>query len=129
MSTYLIQAPTKIPKSKLKFFSMNMNVYRNENHFGLNTAKINFKEFMREQILQLPKMKKIEIDYVIYVAKGGKHDGMNVASVVSKFLLDSLVEYGIIEDDHWDIVVSEVWHKGGVDRQYPRIDCYIKEVE
>lgn len=129
---YVVQSPLTISKAKNqnknKMFSLNMNTYRNENHFSLNQSKINYKLFMREQIEQLPVFNKIKIEYVVYFKDRRRRDGMNVVSVTSKYFLDALVEFKKIKDDDVSIVCSETWSYGGIDKILPRVDIFITEM-
>jgi Holliday junction resolvase RusA-like endonuclease len=53
---------------------------------------------------------------------------MNVISVVSKFLLDSITEYGCWEDDNDDYVKKETIMPTELDRENPRVEIIIKEI-
>lgn len=122
---YILTSPLKIPYTSKKEFSLNMNTYRNTHFQCLNKVKIKYKEEMKDQIMELPVFNHIDcIEYTMYYPDKRKRDGMNVASVISKFFLDALTEYGIIEDDNVNIVRSEAWKFGGVDNKSPR--CEIK---
>ena len=51
---------------------------------------------------------------------------MNIASVTSKFFLDALVEYGVLEDDNMKHVIHEEWNSGGVEKNNGKVEIYIK---
>ena len=60
----------------------------------------------------------VRIRYEIFLGRKGS-DGGNVRSVIEKFVLDSLKKEGVIEDDTFDLVVSDSseYH---LDRENPR---------
>lgn len=106
-----------------------MNTYRNENRFALDTAKVNFKAHMSEQIAELPVFNKIRITYVIY--PGTKHlsDVGNMGVVIDKFFSDALVELGKLHDDNYLYVPELVFRMGMVDPSNPRAEIFIEEIE
>jgi Holliday junction resolvase RusA-like endonuclease len=53
---------------------------------------------------------------------------MNVISVVSKFLLDSITDYGCWEDDSDDYIKKETILPTELDRENPRVEIIIKEI-
>jgi len=55
-------------------------------------------------------------------------DKMNVISVVSKFLLDAITEYGCWEDDNDNFVKTETILPTELDRKNPRVEIIIKEI-
>ena len=55
-------------------------------------------------------MEKIVIDYEITFGDNRRRDGMNIASVTSKFFLDALVEYNVLKDDNYKNVLHEEWN-------------------
>jgi hypothetical protein len=120
-----LRAPFKI---KEKFFTLNLNQYRNENFHLLNKAKVKFKEHMLPQVSKLPKMTQIGLKYIVY--PGGRYlfDVSNVCSVVDKFLSDTLVECGVIPDDNWNHLPTISFHFGNIDRENPRIDVVITDL-
>lgn len=124
--SYVIESPLSVPVSSKKKFMLNMNDYRNAHYQVLNKAKVEYKRIMRDEILQLPKMNVISVDYEITLGDNRRHDGMNIASVTSKFFLDALVEYGILEDDNMKRVLHEEWNSCGVEKGNGRVLIYIR---
>jgi Holliday junction resolvase RusA-like endonuclease len=47
--------------------------------------------------------------------------------VITKFTHDALVEFGILEDDNYNIVTEITYRFGGVDKDNPRCDVTIEE--
>ena len=126
---YKLIAPLLVHKSKAKLLSLNLNAYRNEHHMSLNNAKANFKKIMEEQIRELPKFTKIRITYVFY--PGTKHlsDVSNACTIVDKFFADALVELGKLPDDNYLYIPELVFRMGSIDRENPRVEIFIKEID
>lgn len=113
---------------KDKRVSLNMNTYRNLHHRVNNNAKKVYSEMLREQLEGLTINTPVEITYKVYKASNRRLDKMNVVSVVSKFLLDSITEYGCWEDDNDDYVKKETILPTQLDRDNPRVEIIIKEI-
>lgn len=122
---YVITSPLYVYVGKKKFM-LNMNDYRNAHYQVLNKAKVEYKRLLRDEILQLPKMNVININYDITLGDNRRHDGMNIVSVTSKFFLDALVEYGVLEDDNTKHVIHEEWNSRGVEKNNGKVEIYIK---
>ena len=113
---------------KDKRVSLNMNTYRNLHHRVNNNAKKVYSEELREQLEGLSIQTPVEITYKVYKASKRRLDKMNVISVVAKFLLDSITEYGCWEDDNDDYVKKETILPTELDRENPRVEIIIKEI-
>lgn len=122
---YVITSPLFVYVGKKKFM-LNMNDYRNAHYQVLNKAKVEYKRLLRDEILQLPKMNVININYDVTLGDNRRHDGMNIVSVTSKFFLDALVEYGVLEDDNTKHVIHEEWNSRGVEKNNGKVEIYIK---
>lgn len=120
-----------------KKISLNMNWYRNEHHMLSNNVKIAYKELMHDQIKDLKFDKPIHIHYKIFWSD--RPDGMNVASIISKFLLDGmqlskdkktweLIWNDCISDDNIELV-TESYGNWGRDKLNPRVEIYISVTE
>lgn len=107
-----------------KNISLNLNQYRNWHYRSESKYKKMFCELMWE-ILTGKKFNKPNITYTIYYARGGKHDKMNVGSIISKYLLDSMVYYGCIIDDSDEYVWEERVLYGWIDKENPRCEIDI----
>lgn len=125
-SPLFVELPRKTTKSKR--ISLNMNVYRNLHHRTSNDAKKMYHKLMRYQLEDLEIKTPVEITYKVYKATKRKLDKMNVISIVSKFLLDSITEYGCWEDDNDDYVKKETILPTELDRDRPRVEIIIKEI-
>ncbi len=100
----VIYLPRKTKEDKR--ISLNLNAYRNLNHFVNNACKHEFRPLK----IEIFRAKKIEIEYRVEKATKGIFDVMNIVSIVDKFFLDWLVEHQMIPDDNFKHV------------QYGRID-------
>jgi len=124
--SFVIESPLYVIVGRKKFM-LNMNDYRNAHYQVLNKAKIEYKKLLRDDILSLPaKMGRISIDYEIILGDNRRHDGMNIVSVTSKFFLDALVEYGVIEDDNTHYVLHEEWNIRPSEKGNGRVIIFIK---
>ena len=65
------------------------------------------------------------ISYKIFFPNDAICDGQSYL----KLPLDYIVSQGIIEDDNRRILKGEQWVDGGIDRDNPRIEITIKEIE
>ena len=113
---------------KDKRIALNMNTYRNLHHRISNDAKKAYSEALREQLRNLSIQTPVEVTYKVYKGSKRRLDKMNVISVVSKFLLDSITDYGCWEDDNDDYVKTETILPTELDRENPRVEIIIKEI-
>jgi len=126
ISPLFVTLPRKTVKDKR--IALNMNTYRNLHHRISNDAKKAYSEALREQLEGLSIQTPVEVTYKVYKASKRRLDKMNVISVVSKFLLDSITEYGCWEDDNDDYVKTETILPTELDRENPRVEINIKEI-
>jgi len=84
--------------SKNKTISLNLNWYRNAYFQDKNKVKIQVAEYLLKYTF--PKYtSKIKIDFVVYFKDNRRRDVSNFESIANKFIVDALVERGIIPDD------------------------------
>jgi len=126
ISPLFITLPRKTVKDKR--IALNMNTYRNLHHRISNDAKKAYSEALREQLRNLSIQTPVEVTYKVYKGSKRRLDKMNVISVVSKFLLDSITDYGCWEDDNDDYVKTETILPTELDRENPRVEIIIKEI-
>jgi Holliday junction resolvase RusA-like endonuclease len=126
ISPLFVTLPRKTVKDKR--VALNMNTYRNLHHRISNDAKKAYSEALREQLEGLSIQTPVEVTYKVYKGSKRRLDKMNVISVVSKFLLDSITEYGCWEDDSDDYVKKETIMPTELDRENPRVEIIIKEI-
>lgn len=72
------------------------------------------------------KFKKINLE-IIWYCKNKRKDKDNI-SVGQKFILDGLVQAGVIENDGWK-QIGDIKHRFKIDKNNPRVEVRIKEVE
>tara|TARA_R110001599_G_scaffold97429_1_gene251287 strand:- start:3789 stop:4184 length:396 start_codon:yes stop_codon:yes gene_type:complete len=126
ISPLFVTLPRKTVKDKR--IALNMNTYRNLHHRISNDAKKAYSEALKEQLRNLSIQTPVEVTYKVYKASKRRLDKMNVISVVSKFLLDSITDYGCWEDDNDDYVKTETILPTELDRENPRVEIIIKEI-
>jgi len=126
ISPLFVTLPRKTVKDKR--IALNMNTYRNLHHRISNDAKKAYSEALRERLEGLSIQTPVEVTYKVYKGSKRRLDKMNVVSVVSKFLLDSITEYGCWEDDNDDYVKKETIMPTELDRDNPRVEIIIKEI-
>jgi Holliday junction resolvase RusA-like endonuclease len=126
ISPLFVTLPRKTVKDKR--IALNMNTYRNLHHRISNDTKKAYSEALREQLEGLSIQTPVEVTYKVFKASKRRLDKMNVISVVSKFLLDSITEYGCWEDDNDHYVKTETILPTELDRENPRVEINIKEI-
>ena len=125
-----IVLPIYTNTSKNKKVLMSLNWYRNS-HYGIkDKVKKHYHEIVFEQLrgAKKPFEKRIGVKYRLFY-KRGDCDLMNVVSVLDKFLLDALVQAGMIKDDNVNKYISCHAEVGGKDSENPRLVCIIEELE
>ena len=116
--------------SKKKKVLVSLNWYRNA-HYGIkDKIKKEYHEIVYSQLrgLKQPFQKRIGVKYRLFY-KRGDCDLMNVVSVLDKFLLDALIQAGMIKDDNVNKYISCHAEVGGKDSENPRLVCIIEELE
>jgi len=120
---YMSQERVRVPD---KFYSLNMNTYRNLNFIINNDLKAEYHTLMEDQLKWKVFKTPILIKYTLYYKL--RCDLMNVISVVDKFFCDSLQHHKCISDDNIEYVTSyelAVWWK---DKNNPRVEIDILEI-
>lgn len=105
-----------------------MNAFMNLHFIVKNNLKLIYIEQMKEQLSELKINGSVNISYQVFKQSNRKLDKMNVASVVSKFLLDTISHYECWEDDNDDIVKTETILPTELDRINPRVEIIIEEI-
>ena len=120
----VIRRGSKI-KPKKKFIRLNLNSYRNNNHFKNASDKIKYEDFMRPFILEAFAdqviIPPIKIQYSLVVGTKRKLDIANILTIVDKFFCDTLVKCEIIEDDNFDYIQEIVYKYGGYQKNDEKI--------
>lgn len=123
--SWTINIPLRIPVTKRKKFSLNLNQYRNAHYHTLDKAKKNFKKIVTPQIRELPVFERCTLKYVLYPRTRQLCDISNLCSIADKFFADALVELNKIEDDNYKNVPKVIFEFGEIDRKNPRIEVTI----
>lgn len=133
MVKYTITSPFRVAignsHSKIKYFILNLNQYRNAHYFTLNKSKIMYKELISDQIQNLPEFKKIKLEYIMYPKSQREFDISNVGAIVDKYFCDALVEANKLPDDSYKYIDSVTYTFGEIDKQNPRIEIVITVLE
>lgn len=95
-------------------------------HMQYSLMKRQYTELVKLHAMKLPKIDRA--DFIItWYCKDKRKDKDNIASGI-KFILDGLVEAGVIPNDGWK-EIGEVTHRFEVDKENPRIEVEIKALE
>jgi len=129
MKVQYLQAPLYLTKGRARKNTwLNLNNYRNWKFHLSNALKIQFKKELDISHLE-PVIGKVRVTYTFYYPDNRLRDIDNSMAVISKFALDALVEGGILEDDNYLHVIEVRGKLGGVDKEAPRCDIEIKEID
>ena len=83
---------------------------------------------MKSQLKGLKIRTPVEITNKVYKPTKRILDKMNVVSVVSKYLLDSITDYKCWEDDNDNFVKTEIILPTEHDKENPRVEITITEI-
>jgi len=117
-------------KTKTKTYLVGLNEYRNLHFQILNKIKKYYHQLIIQKLkdckIEKIQFKKVHLSYKIYLKRGGT-DGGNVRSVIEKFYLDAIKDYGLIENDTFEFVISDnaEYFK---DKLNPRAEIEVKKV-
>lgn len=105
---YKFYIDTTIILNNKKYY-LNLNSYRNLQHYENYNLKKYFKEFYAEQINNLPDFKDKKLNITFQLIKNSKRitDKHNFYSVCAKYFYDALTEANKIEDDNDSIILKE----------------------
>ena len=126
-----MELPIYWQEKKDKAVLVSMNKYRNYPYFTQNRLKRDYHSLIKSFILKKkfePLGAGYEIRYKLYY-KNSNCDMTNVISMIDKFLNDALKENGIIADDNVKIYKKITGEVAEQDKQNPRIEIEIKEIE
>lgn len=121
----VIMLPRKFGKDRR--VAMNINTYRNLHHMVLNKSKIAFKKAVIGDLVGLPVMDKVKLEYTLHPKTRRLCDVANVCSIVDKYFCDALVEVGKLPDDNYIHLPEVVYRFGKIDKTNPRVTVKIKE--
>ncbi len=114
---------------KKKMHYLNLGSYRNWQFQVANQMKKTFKINIIGKVRELtPVEKPIRATFKVFYPTRRLFDVDNIGSVVCKFTMDVLTEVGIIPDDNYQHVPEIHLEFGGVDKQNPRCEVTIEEI-
>lgn len=119
----------KSAKCKWYKFILNLNNYRNAHHRTLAPAKTAYKDLIWNNIPDVVMLRPVEVIYTLYAKTRRRTDISNPCSIIDKFVCDALVEKGVIPDDDYNVVKKVTYLWGGVDKDNPRCEIELKEIE
>lgn len=132
MTTQAFSVPIvlEIGVNKKKNYYLNLNKYKQWHFQESNNIKRTFKLETLECMRELQKVTKpCKMTYTIYYSTKRAFDLDNIGSIVAKFTQDALVELEILEDDDYHHIVEVQFLYGGVDKDNPRCDIVIEEID
>ena len=110
--------------------SLSVNWYRNAHYRASNSAKKKFKKSIESQLNQFDKFTPpLKIKYTYYAKMNNNPDLDNFIGVAKKFFQDALSESGLIPDDNVHYIIANSEKYGGIDRENPRVEVEVNEVE
>lgn len=113
---------------KDRVFYLNLNQYRNANHFTLNDAKKEFARIVKPKLINVPSLVQIRMSFILYPKTQQLCDVSNICCIVDKFFSDCLVTENKIPDDNYNHVKMNAYGFGGIDKTNPRVDVIIESV-
>ena len=121
-----IIAPLRVPRTKTKMFTLNMNVYRNTHYHVLNKTKIEYKKAIQEQLDLVSPMQKVKLTFTLYPKTKRLCDISNILSIHDKYFCDALVEAEKLTDDNYQYLTEIVYKFGNIDKDNPRVEIQIE---
>lgn len=105
--------------------AISVNWYRNAHYRTSNTAKKKFKAMILGQLDKFDPIKgTVEIRYQYHAKRKGT-DLDNFVGTAKKFFQDALVEYGLLPEDHTEVIVKSSEEYMGIDKDNPRVEAFI----
>ena len=119
---YTIKYKTKENKNILVW----LNNYRNWHYQLSNKIKHYYHQLIANCVWNV-KFNKIKLKYKVFIKRSWT-DYHNVRSIIEKFFLDWLVENWNIVDDNENYVLWDLWCEVFKDKDNPRIEIEILEI-
>lgn len=125
-----LESPLAIKINSKRQFILNLNNYRNAYFRTLNSAKVNYKAYMKDQILNeiYKPLEKIAIQYKVFKGDRRRFDIGNVTSIHQKFFEDAIVELGKLPDDRHENLPLTFDSFGGISTDRPRVEITIYDL-
>tara|TARA_R110000851_G_scaffold111570_1_gene235089 strand:+ start:2986 stop:3390 length:405 start_codon:yes stop_codon:yes gene_type:complete len=122
---------TRVKKTKKNStFLVGLNWYRNAHFTELSTVKNHYNDLIEKYISDWDfKINgRYGVIYKVYY-KNPSCDAMNIISVIDKFAMDALQKLGITKEDNVKHYIKTFCDKPEQDRENPRIEILIKEIQ
>ena len=116
-------------KKANKTILVGMNWYRNAHYQILNKVKIDYHHIVWAKTFNsTEKFTNYQIHYRLFY-KNKQSDLMNIVSVIDKFVNDGLIQAGVVIDDNVGLYRKVTAEVGWQDRDTPRIEVLVEEME
>ena len=118
-------------KKANKTILVGMNWYRNAHYQESNEVKKHYHNLIKLKTHnQKPKeiISKYQVSYRLFY-KNPATDMMNVVACIDKFMNDGLIKAGVVIDDNVGVYRKVTAEVGWQDRDTPRIEVEVKEME
>lgn len=110
--------------------AISLGWYRNAHYHTNNAAKKKFKRLIQSQLDKFDPIEgKVKIKYIYFARYDNGPDLDNFVGVVKKYFQDALVESGLLADDNVNVIIANSESYGGLDRENPRVEAEIIQVE
>ena len=97
-----------------------------KHHMAYASMKKKYTDLVQLHASDLPKVNRADF-LIIWYCKNRRKDKDNITAGV-KFILDGLVNAGVIENDGW-AQVGNIFHMFKVDKENPRVEIEVKEIK
>lgn len=126
--TLRIVGPWTVKQSAKKKFSPNLNQYRNAHYQTLSKVKREYAKLIYPQLEGVEPLGKVVVTLVAYPPNKRLFDCDNLSPHM-KFFLDALVTAEVLVDDNYTVVVRTLHEVGGIDKENPRVEFIVEEVD
>lgn len=111
-----------------EFPTQNEVIKASKSHYmAYSNMKKDYTTLTQIHVNKMPKINN-KADFIFaWYRKDRKSDPDNISGGI-KFILDGLVKSGKLENDGWK-QINSIAHKFAVDKQNPRVEIVIKELE
>lgn len=127
VAPFAVYLPRKTVKDKR--VPVNLNWYRNAQHFESNAVKKQYLEDVRSQLEGIQLETPFKVKYKVFKPTRRRLDKMNVVAISSKFLLDAMSTLGVIPDDNDDYVKNELILPTEHDKENERVEIWFETVK
>lgn len=125
----LIQMPLAMVDLSGKRRTLSLNHYHNWHYQVRNRLKHQYSVLAKLRMPNGVKFERVALKLTLFKRSNQRVDRANFLAVHEKFFCDAAVQKGIIEDDNDSVIMSTTYLSGGVDRDFPRVEIEMMEVE